>query len=782
MDFSFSTMTSKLFIFIAGSFSCLFWPNLPSLSSLILLVLAALSLTVILPKCAYFLIGMIWMASVGHWQCSLQLSSLELSEPILVAGKVTSLIKSANDVRFNLSVTHIDQQHLWVNRKLRLSWRKPLWPLAQGQTVQLMVKVKPIHGLANEGGFNYQQWLFSEGFHGAGYVKLSDTHLLLEATTSARQQLLNKILAMPLQQKKWLLALAIGYRGLLTPDDWQIVQKTGVAHLIAISGLHLGLVASLSYLLMAWLLGMVISRVNGWHNINLHKTALLVTLFSTFAYAGIAGFGLPSLRAWIMLTLFTCVLLSNRSLASIKILAIGLCIFVLLFPLSLFGASFWLSFSAVITIWFIFWRWPIPKAKFSLRTTLISMVKIQLGLSLLMLPVVAWQFSYISLSAPLANLVAVPVVTFLLVPLCLLAIICLAINVSWALVLFKLADYVIGSGITLLALASELSWSALDIPSIPNTIWVLILLAIIWMLLPQMSSVVLHKKYALLLVLPLLSYLIPAKSNSWTLDVLDVGQGVAVLITRNKKAILYDVGAKYPSGFNMADSVILPVLRSRGIKHVDYVFISHGDNDHAGSLDILKAGMSVDTIATNFDTCQQGMFITWQQLELVALWPDTPQNYSNNNGSCVLTISDGINKVLLSGDIDKNIEGRLVDELGSELKADILLAPHHGSNTSSSQPFIDMVNPSYVVFSQGFQNRWGFPRSEVVTRYQAKVIPESGHILEKQDIQRELFNTSGSGQVSFVLQPNEQPFIQAFTRRQNIFPYWYANMPNCCSN
>jgi competence protein ComEC len=318
-------MTGKLFIFIAGSFSSLFWSNLPTILIIWLLI------TLVSSK--YFLLGVIWMASVGHWQCSLQLSLTQISQPIVIQGKVISLLQPNGDSRFNLSVTHIDRQALYFARKMRLSWRQPGWQLAEGQTVRLLAKVKPIHGLANEAGFNYQQWLFSEGIYATGYVKPSETNDLLDDTISVRQQLLDQILAMPLSHKKWLLALSIGYRGLLSTDDWQLVQNTGIAHLIAISGLHLGLVASLSYWVIGWLLGCVISRVNSWHGLNLHKTSLIVTVFTTLGYAAIAGFGLPSVRAWIMLCLFTVVFIRYQYWTWLKVLALAICCFVLVFPL-----------------------------------------------------------------------------------------------------------------------------------------------------------------------------------------------------------------------------------------------------------------------------------------------------------------------------------------------------------------------------------------------------------------------------------------------------------------
>ena len=270
-----------------------------------------------------------------------------------------------------------------------------------------------------------------------------------------------------------------------------------------------------------------------------------------------------------------------------------------------------------------------------------------------------------------------------------------------------------------------------------------------------------------MLLFPLVSFLLTQRTNTWQIDILDVGQGVAVLISKNNRVIIYDVGASYPSGFNMADSVLLPILQARGLSTVDHVFISHGDNDHAGSLPQLIKGINVSKVLTNKDSCQQGLDMNWQGLRINALWPDDALKYNNNNGSCVIKISDQYHSVLLPGDIDKSIERILVDAQPKQLQANILLAPHHGGDTSSSNEFIQAVGAEYVIFSQGFMNRWRFPRQEVLDRFE--------QVNNKQSTQTKLLNTSESGQVSFIIQYDSPKRILVKTYRQDIYPYWYAN-------
>ena len=700
------------------------------------------------------------MASVGHWQYTLQLSSEQTSQPVQIIGEVSSLVIADQNIRFNINVTQIDHQAMFFARTFRLSWRDPLWKIQQGQQVKLLIKVKPPHGLANEAGFNYQQWLFSEGITATGYVKPHVDNQLIEDVKSNRQTLLNQMLAFDLPHKSWLAALTFGYRGLLQPQDWHLVQKTGVAHLIAISGLHLALVASASYVLIAWLGGLLISRFYSLHTINLHNVAMLLTLFSTLTYSALAGFGLPTLRAWLMLFLFSTCFLCNKNLGAKRLILLAMTSFILLFPLSLFGLSFWLSFSAVIIIGFVFWRWPVKKGGFSLIAFLSGMLKVQLCLTVLMLPLVAWQFAYISTVSPVVNLIAVPIVTMVLVPICIIAVAGLVIKPEWAFELFSIADIIVSYGLRFLDFALKLDGAYFNLAVFPPMVWFCVFLFVLGVCLP---SFWLNKKYLCLLLIPLISYVFTPQTNTWRIDILDVGQGVAVLITKNNRAIVYDVGASYPSGFNMADSVLLPILQARGLlNNVDLIFISHGDNDHAGSLPQLLKGIQIPQVLTNQDRCQQGLDMVWQELRITALWPDDALKYNDNNGSCVIKISDNYHSILLPGDIDKSIEKQLINIHPEQLQADILLAPHHGSNTSSSNGFVQTVNAKYVIFSQGFMNRWRFPRQEVVTRYQTSNYPE-------------LFSTSSSGQVTFLVEYNSLAPISVKTFRNDIYPYWYAN-------
>ena len=758
-------MDGRLFSFIAASISAVVWSSLPALAILpIILTLAILlwclttrnsTLATIKSFVFCFLLGIFWMASVGHWQQTWQLQENDFKQGVWVTGKVQSLIDDKNSTRFNLIISRVDDRELRKDKLIRVSWARPKWPVKQGQVVQLWVKLKPPHGLANQDGFHYQQWLFSQAIMATGYVKAHENNVLLVSHVTVRQRLLDSLIELELTTMPWIAALSLGHRGLLSPDDWSLVQRTGIAHLIAISGLHLALVASLCYLFIASALLFCYRVLIKTQNANFYFISVLITLVATLGYAYLAGLGLPALRAWLMLALTACLLLSRIHWRFKRILLISVGAFIVLFPLSLFGQSFWLSFGAVLIIGFVFWRWPVKHQGFSIKGWFAGLCRLQLALSLLMLPLVAWQFSFISVAAPVINLLAVPIVTLVIVPLCLLAVVMMLLSLPYWPQLMMLIDWGLQFLIEKLNIMGAWPEAAYSIQSIPAFVWLCFSIATLAVLLPRG---LVSRGWPVVFCLPLLKYALTPNPRDWQINVLDVGQGLSVVLIKNNQALVYDVGAAYPSGFNMADTVLVPFLRGKGLGQVEALFISHFDNDHSGSLPMLREKIAIKHVYTTNDVCRQGQQLSWQGLTILALWPDEPQLYNDNNGSCVLKITDGSYSVLLPGDIDATIEAKLVSRYASALQSNVLIAPHHGSNTSSSLTFIQKVMPQQVIFSQGFMNRWGFPKEAVVERY--------------QQVSPKMYRTSDHGQVQITIDSGS---VDVRTFRQDIYPYWYAN-------
>ncbi|GAB3015252.1 DNA internalization-related competence protein ComEC/Rec2 [Bowmanella dokdonensis] len=691
------------------------------------------------------------MASVGHWQIAWQLPADKIRQEVTLSGRIESLTQTGPRQRFNLQLDSLDGQPVgWHSPQIRLSWQSPPWPLKQGQRVILRARLKPPHGTVNQGGFNYQRWLLSSGIRATGYVIGKQDNQLLDDSVSLRQRWLDRLAALELEQGAWLAALTLGYRGWLQPADWLLVQRTGIAHLIAISGLHLGIVSGLGYSLLAWVLARGLGR--GRQSLNLHKLALSAALLLALAYAALAGFSLPTARAWLMLSLVIILLWTHRHWRPRRLFLYAMAAFILLFPLSLLSLSFWLSFAAILIIWLVFWRWPVVRTDFSFATAGLSMLRIQLALSLLMLPLVAWQFNLVSFAAPLVNLLAVPVVTLLLVPLCLLALLTLVLVPPLGGWLFGLADSLVALGLSALRWADGLAWAAVNIAAIPLAVWICFALALVVLFLPRLPFSRLH---GLWLCLPFLTWTLPGRDPAWHVEVLDVGQGLSVLVHRHGQALVYDTGPAYPSGYNAVEGQLLPLLGSLGIRRLDWLFISHQDNDHAGGQSQLLQALPVQQLMAG-ERCQAPWTGLWQGLTLTLLWPPAGFAGNENDRSCILHVSDGRHSLLLPGDIGASVEHLLP---AGSLKADILLAPHHGSNTSSSGPFIQAVSAAHVVFSQGYLNRWGFPGPEVVARYR-----RAG---------ARLYQTAEEGQISFRIADGR---IEVRTFRGDVAPYWYMRL------
>lgn len=744
--------------FITASFLSLIWPALPPPIFILLLSIVAFGC---LPSTKFrpvsgFLFGCIWMASVGHWQLSWQLPLEQLRQVTQIQGRITTLVHDSESPVFIITTRQLNDRSLLIPSKVRLSWHKPDWPLKQGQNVRLSVKLKPNHGLANEGGFNHERWLVSKGVAATGYVKTADRQVLVKHGNSLRQRIRDRITEFGLVNEKWILALGIGDRSGLTGTDWKTIQQTGIAHLMAISGLHLGIVETFSYFIFSIVTGVVMLLLGSKSQRNMRRVGLIFSCVIAGFYAVLAGLELPVVRAAIAISMFTALTLWRCHWRMGQLLVLCVFLFVLCFPLSLYSLSFWLSFGAVCAIGFIVWRHAQSDFQFTLLNVVSGMVKVQLLLTLLMMPLIAWQFSLVSLLSPVVNLIAVPVVTIFLVPFCLISIFFILVNPPFGQALLLFLDE---SFTLFLPVLYELQTSQFGILTIKNIgwpAWFFMGLFVVFLVLPISYK---RRCCAVILLLPLCSQMLDVKDEGWRLDVLDVGQGLAVLISQNGKVVLYDTGASFPSGFNMADAVILPLLTARGISHLDVIIVSHFDNDHAGSLDALKNGISIGNIVTPKDVCKKGWRMGWQNLHFEALWPEPGGALKGNNGSCVVRVFDGTNQVLLPGDIEGSAEQALVNTQGIKLASDVLVAPHHGSNTSSSTEFLAAVKPSISIFSQGFMNRWDFPPEKVVKRY--------------LDVGSRLYSTSESGQISVFFTPNKDKSIQVMRYRQDRQHYWY---------
>lgn len=802
--------------FFLGAILSLFLPIVPEFFVLFLLLLLSIvfffysTASKPLRLSSGLLFGMSWMLfsafNFQHlWQDN-NLNAIELStKRQWVQGQVLSLhspqnpdqaisgktVSSSQRLRFTLYVTHINKQALNKAIQLRLSWENTSFPLQQGQEIQLKVKFKPTHGLANLGGFSYQTWLNSKKVSGTGYVINHQDNRVLSPKVTVRQQLFSRYQKLLPEHElaPLLLALGFGSRSELKQALWQVLQNTGTGHLIAISGLHIGLVATSSYFLIMLLVRVLpISLFLSPHQfqkMNIRYFAIGLSMVLALIYGYLAGFSLPTIRALLMLSLYWVARLLAIRISVKRWLLITLFLLTLTTPFSLFTASFWLSVYAVTIIFLCLWRF---KRFISTGSTLWRFIKglivIQLSLTLMLLPISAVFFQQISVVALFANIFAVPWMSFLTIPFCLLSVLLMPLSESLSQFCIFLCVESLQIIWHYLSYLSNQSWATVMLTSFDVQRLVLVGLLGLYFLFFQAKPTFNDKHVAtmlccLMLMVSLSSFKqwrhtdhasikesLEIKTveppNDWQVIVFDVGQGLSILIKHQHKAILYDTGASYASGFNMVDAVVLPYLQHAGIKQLDKVIISHSDNDHAGGLATLQQSIPINELIFNVNKeqtsgiCQQGKSFYWQGLTFEMLWPEKIVAKENDD-SCVVLISDGKHKVLLTGDISKKVEAKLMQQYPA-LRADILVVPHHGSKTSSSEAFIRQLSPTLAINSAGFLNRWRMPVAEVTKRYQ------------KNNVQ--LVNSAETGQTVMSF---SQKGMSKQTYQRDLWPFWFAN-------
>ncbi|TNH89961.1 DNA internalization-related competence protein ComEC/Rec2 [Aeromonas hydrophila] len=685
------TMDLRLLSFALGASSSLLWPWLPSWEWGGLMLLLAFPLAGY--RCwrlLFLLCGILWMQ--GSLHCRLAwLDQLGKKTSHIITAQLQSAEPEGDKfIRLVLRVNRLDEQALTPAPLVRINVYQALPAMTAGSRLTLVVSLKPAHGLANEAGMDGRRLLLGKGITATG--NLRRVIQIEPAQTGLRERWLARAAASwrDMSQGPLLAALTFGEQGGITDEQWSLFRGSGLTHIIAISGQHIALVA-----VLGWWLG----RLFGL------RGAILVALLFAALYSWLAGFAVATERALIMVLVWSLLRWRRREWPAHRIWLWAFVVLTLWDPFALYSAGFWLSFLAVALLLVA-----------SLLEAKPGLIRLQGLLLLGLLPLQLALFEGIAPLSLLLNLLALPLFCIGIIPLALIGVLLAPLSGELAHLLFWLAD--VGLQWVLWALARLASQWQLWWP-VPG--WVLPLTALLTLLwcawhVPGGRPLLLPGGVALLLAAW------PAPTH-WQLRVLDVGQGLAVLITRGERGILFDTGDRYPGGYNMADAVILPLLNRLDVRVLDYLVISHKDRDHAGNRRAILQALPVRHELSSFDfgrftaLCRRGQQWRWQGLEMAVLWPQQPGRGHNNDG-CVLQIRDGERRILLSADIERQAEQRLLALEGEGLASTLLVSPHHGSRTSSTAPFVAAVAPRYVVHSAGFMNQWGFPRPEVVARYQ----------------------------------------------------------------
>lgn len=711
------------------------------------------------------LLGIVWAWGHAASRLADDLSPALEGRDLTVRGFIASLPDSKVDPQFVFDVADAAAE---VPRRLRLTWyRAPSTP-QPGQQWQLTVRLKRRNGFANPGGFDYEGYLFREGFGAVGYVREDDGNRRLQVATHryaiarARAWIGSRVAAAVGDHPMLgvLQGLAIGDTSAMQAEQWRVFAATGTTHLMAISGLHIGMVAMLA----AWAGGGIVR----WRRAQpLGLTAMhgqvLAGLAAAVIYSVLAGLSVPTQRTLVMLCIYFGLRWWRRPLAIGRSLSLALIAILLLDPFAMLAVGAWLSFVAVLAILMA------TSGRLMREGSIASFSRVQWAVTIGLMPVLLLSFGNLSLVAPVANVLAIPVFTLLIVPGVLVGTLAAMIHPSLGALLLKLPLLLLDAGwpvLEWLARQPLAVWHAPQ-PSLP--IYVALLAGVSLLTLPANWPL---RLTGALLCLPMMFYRAPTPApGAFELTVLDVGQGLAAVVRTHSRTLVYDTGPSYQSGRSAAELAVLPFLRYRDVRRIDLLMVSHGDQDHSGGLFDLLAGLPVRAVAVGPSVtkappgssgCERGQQWQWDGVWFTVLHPEGHSGEQTfpeggNNGSCVLLIRGSAGSALLTGDIEVDAERQLLER--GLPRATVVVAPHHGSDTSSSSLFVAAVRPDVTIFSTGYRNRWNFPRPTVAARWR-----EAG---------ARCYDTGASGAISVVLEPQmDAANVQVREQRHTQRRYW----------
>ena len=686
------------------------------------------------------LAGLLIGIGYGTWRAEVRLAD-ELptaweGRDIRLVGVIAELPQNFdNGSRFRFSVEEVLTANAVVPTDLMLSWysgrRDEEDHVARvvrpGERWRLTVRLKRPHGNANPQAFDYEAWLLERGIRATGYVRPGEPAERLTAMVwspgNAIERLRDRaratfLAALPEEQYPYagiLVALTVGDQRAIHGDLWTIFNRTGTTHLMSISGLHVTMLAALAALLAGWFWRRVPALVL---RLPTRRAAIIVGLLAAIFYTFIAGFAVPAQRTLYMLAVAALALYSGRQVAASRVLCLALLVVLLIDPWAVLAPGFWLSFGAVGVLLYI------GAARIGdgrgWRARLREWGAIQWAATLASLPVLLFVFQQFSLVSPLANALAIPVISFIVTPLALLA----AVLPWWP--LFELAHGILSLLMAFLEMCA--GWPVWQAAAPPLWAAVTAALGVALCLLPGVGV---GRWAGLVLLLPTLFWPAPRPpaGEAW-IDVLDVGQGLAVLVRTRSHSLLYDTGPLYSAESDAGQRVIVPYLRAQGVNRLDTLLLTHRDTDHSGGYASLRAALPVTRVLSSVaelggEECLTGQHWEWEGVRFKVLHPverDYRSGGKTNHLSCVLQVDVGGHRMLLTSDIEAADEAALLARSPADLPAEVMLVPHHGSRTSSTPAFLAAVAPREVIVPVGYRNRFGHPKDEVMARYSAPAI------------------------------------------------------------
>jgi competence protein ComEC len=773
-------MTLVLLSFAAGVLFLQLQPELPGMGWYGLLAFLPVLFLRRRISClpAAFVVGFCWALAMAQVKLADRLAPELEGRDIEVVGIVASLPAiGERSLRFEFEPESVlEPADARLPEKILLSWyRSPNYedqpavapePVHPGERWRFTVRLRRPHGNLNPHGFDYEAWLLERGVGATGYVrssrkafpeKLGERNSFSDRIEQIRESVRDRFKRVlgETPASGILAALAVGDQRSITAEEWRLFNRTGVTHLMSISGLHVTMISGL----FAWLAGWLWRR-SPFLVLRLpaRKAAAVAAIAGALGYALIAGFAVPAQRTFWMVSVVAFALWSGRIASPARTLALALAVVLGFDPWAVLAAGFWLSFGAVALIFFV------SNEKDSLEK---QWLRVQWAITIGLAPAALFLFAQVSIVGPLANAVAIPAVSAVVTPLALAAAV-----LPWDGPL-ELAAWLMQW------LLQFLEWCA----SLPAAIWqqhapplwsvLLALAGVLWLLAPRGAP---WRATGLALMLPAVALPppAPAPGEAW-ITTLDVGQGLAVLVRTANRALLYDAGPAFGTEADSGERIIAPYLRAEGIERLDAMIITHNDTDHSGGAASVVDNFEVDAVLSSLPAghpllgsvpgarrCAAGQGWNWDGVRFELLHPASAEARAkkSNDLSCVLKVSAGGRSMLLTGDIELPAEADLLERVPGSLPSDVLLVPHHGSRTSSSAAFLAAVSPSVAVVPVGYRNRFGHPKAEVLGRY--------------SDMNIRIFRTDRDGAVTVSL--SKEGFGIKGERRQRR-RYWHDAPP-----
>lgn len=741
-------MTAALLSFAAGVLALQAVPELPG-AAWLWAAPAAVAAMLRIRRLAVplaMVLGFCWALGFAHLRLAdrldTELEGVDVEAVGVVAGLPTLGERS---VRFAFEVE--SSSHPLPSRVL-VSWFRTAFAQDQsavlagvphpGERWRFTLRLKRPRGHVNPHGFDYEAWLLERGIGATGYVRAGGKAApplrmgwrnglrdrIEQARVAVRDRFRRVLGETP--AAGILAALAVGDQRAISNEEWRLFGATGVTHLMSISGLHVTMVSGL----LAWLVASLWRR---WPRLALalpaRKAGALAAIAGALGYALLAGFAVPAQRTFWMVTVVALALWSGRIASPARTLALALAVVLLADPWAGLSAGFWLSFGAVALIFLV------GVAVRRDEPLVLQWVRIQWAITVGLAPAALFLFAQVSLVGPLANAVAIPLVSIVVTPLALAAAV-----LPWD-ALPSLAAWLVQWLLQFLEWCASLPLALWQHPAPPWWCLVAATAGTLWLVAPRGVP---WRATGLALMAPAFAWPVatPAVGEAWV-TTLDAGQGLAVLVRTANRALLYDAGPAFGTESDSGERIILPYLRAIGVPRLDALVVTHNDIDHAGGAASVLHALEVDRFLSSLpagspllalsaaERCAAGQAWEWDGVRFEVLHPAAgARERRTNNLSCVLKVTARGGAMLLTGDIEREAEEALLARDAAALRADVLLAPHHGSRTSSSAGFIAAVAPRVAVVPAGYRNRFGHPAADVLARY-----ADAGVALRRTDLE-----------------------------------------------